>query len=82
MDLEHSPNTSNFFNIFIPIQAFNATDLYHQQITIENTFQSNININNHDILLTLINNTLLLSNPNDLQIQPKAAINLTLDVKF
>ena len=82
MDIEHSVNTTKIFKIFTPIAAFSISNLYQQQITLENTFASPISINSHDILLTLINNTLLISNPMEIQIQPIAAINLTFDVKF
>ena len=82
MDIEYTLSPSKPFKIFSLIAEFPVSSLYQQQITLENTFTSQKNTPQHDILLTLINNTLLISNPFDYQIQPYAALDLAFDIKF
>ena len=82
MDIEYTLSPSKPFKIFSLIAEFPVSSLYQQQITLENTFTSQKNTPQPDILLTLINNTLLISNPFDYQIQPYAALDLAFDIKF
>ena len=82
MDIEFSENTSNLFSFFNPIAHFPISTLYQGHITLENTFGSVPNIHENDILLTLIDKTLLISNPLHAHIQPYAALSLNFDVKF
>lgn len=82
MDIEFSENNTMPSSFFQPIASFAVSDLYQQQITLENTFSSQANSYHYDILLTLINKTLLISNPQHSYIQPYAAIEFNFDVKF
>lgn len=82
MDIEFNTIPHNSSQLFTPISFFPATLLYQQQITLENVFASTLNNNQNDILLTLIDRTLLISNALDCQIQPYAAVELSFDVKF
>lgn len=82
MDIEFSEISSPSSGFFKPISYFPVSSLYQEQITLENTFSSQEGSYHCDILLTLINKTLLLSNPLHAHIQPFAAMDLDFDTKF
>lgn len=82
MDIEFSEISAPSSSFFKPICNFPVSSLYQEQITLENTFASQTGAYHCDILLTLINKTLLLSNPLHAHIQPFAALELDFDTKF
>jgi hypothetical protein len=82
MDIEFTNITFPPQSIFKPIEDFPVSQLYQQQITLENSFSETPLTSQSSILLTFINNTLLLSNPQAIPVQPFAAVNLDFDIKF
>jgi hypothetical protein len=82
MDIEFSQEQVGWEQVFQPIANFAISGLYQRQITLENTFTHSLQQSTHDVLLTLIDNTLLLSNPQLYQVQPYAALLLDFDLKF
>lgn len=82
MDIEFSEIQACPVSFFKPIANFPVSSLYQEQITLENTLSSSANSYQCDMLLTLINKTLLISNPLAPHIQPFAAIDFNFDTKF
>ena len=82
MDIEYTHQQLPSNHLFKPIEEFPIEDLYQQPVALENTFTSTPNTQEPSILLTLINNTLLLSDPNSQTVTPHAAINFNFDLKF
>jgi RIO-like serine/threonine protein kinase len=82
MDIEFSEISVPSCGFFKPISEFPVSTLYQEQITLENTFASQVDSYHCDILLTLIGKTLLLSNPLHHHIQPFAALDFNFDTKF
>lgn len=69
-------------SIFKGIEEFPIPELYQEAVVLENTFAASPQQTHPSILLTLINNTLLLSNPDSPQVTPHAAVTLDFDLKF
>ena len=82
MDIESGSENQLIHSIFLPIGQFPTQCLYQQQVTLENTFLAAPSNHQPSILLTLIKDTLLLSDPNLPQVQPHAALNFNFDLKF
>lgn len=82
MDIEFSSPAMPSHPIFKGIEQFPISELYQQQVTLENSFLASPQHQQSSILLTLINNTLLISDPNAVQVQPHAAVNFSFDLKF
>lgn len=82
MDIEYTPHTPSQTALFKPIEHFPIDHLYLQNIILENTFSESYSTTSQTILLTFIDNTLLLSNPQAFNIQPYAGVNLDFDLKF
>jgi hypothetical protein len=73
MDIEFAQNQLKWEGVFRSIDQFDVTHLYEQEVTLENNFMEKIEDSHNGILLTLIRDTLLLSDPNAAQVQPIAA---------
>lgn len=82
MDIELSTVSSLASTVFRPIDEFPTSQLYQQQVTIETSFFASPQHHQSSLLLTLIDNTLLLSDPNAQQVQPHSAVTLDFDLKF
>ena len=82
MDIEFKEEGSGWDALFIPIGSFPVGELYSQQIALENTFSIDPARPHREVLLTLVDNTLLLSDPQHLQVQPYAGLELDFDLKF
>ena len=82
MDIEFCVPEMPHNSLFQPIEEFPVAELYQQSVSLENTFTASTDQTNPSILLTLINDTLLLSNPTSSQVTPYAAINFNFDLKF
>jgi hypothetical protein len=82
MDIEFKEVGADWDALFIPIGSFPVGELYTQEIALENTFSIDPTRPHREVLLTLVDNTLLLSDPQHLQVQPYAALELDFDLKF
>ena len=82
MDIEFCVPQQPHSSIFKPIEEFPISELYQEPVTLENSFSATPQDADQSILLTLINNTLLLSNPSSEQVTPFAALNFNFDLKF
>lgn len=82
MDIEFAPENAGWPTVFTPIHQFPIDKLYQQQIALENSFTSLPHLPHPNLLLTLIDNTILLSNPHQYHLQPFAALHFNFDLKF
>ena len=63
MDIEFCVPELPYASLFQPIEAFPIAELYQKSVDLENEFTAAPNQPRASILLTLIDNTLLLSDP-------------------
>ena len=82
MDIEFCVPQLPHNSLFRPIEEFPVLELYQQTVTLENSFNATPQQPQSSILLTLIGNTLLLSNPLAEEVVPFAAVNFNFDLKF
>ena len=82
MDIEFCIPQLPHNSLFSPIEEFPVLELYQQPVTLENSFMATSQHTQPSILLTLIGNTLLLSNPSSNEVTPYAAVNFNFDLKF
>jgi hypothetical protein len=82
MDIEVAPENPSWQTVFTPIHQFPIASLYQQQIALENSFSTQPHLPHPNVLLTLIDHTILLSNPQQYQVQPFAALQFNFDLKF
>jgi hypothetical protein len=82
MDIENTTAQAPQHCLFEPIHQFPCYTLFQQPVSLENTFTDSPQQDHPCTLLTLINDTLLLSDPNSSQVTPYAALNFSFDLKF
>jgi hypothetical protein len=82
MDIEMSTTPVLDSSIFTSISGFNTFQLYQQQVALESSFFASPHHTHQSLMLTLIDNTLLLSDPNAELVQPHSAVALNFDLKF
>jgi hypothetical protein len=82
MDIEFCVPLLGQNTLFAPISNFPISQLYQQPVVLENAFTSSAQSSHSDVLLTLIGNTLLLSDPNCAAVTPHGAVNFDFDLKF
>lgn len=81
MFVEEVVDGPSWSEVMAPIAHLDTSALYHSNITLENTFHSHPDAP-PNLLLTLIDRTLLLSDLFNPHLPPQAAVNLDFDLKF